>query len=87
MNGFALHRPLLYAALLACPGCTPSLPLSGAYFPAWIVCMIAGLLGAMVLRGLLVLLGIDRHVAPRMLAYPCIMLSLTLLTWLIFHSR
>ncbi len=72
---------------MAASGCAPSLQIGGAYFPAWLICMLTGLILTVIARGLLVLAGIDGHVRPRFLAYPAMMVAITLSVWLAFYSR
>jgi len=68
-------------------GCSPVWEVGGAYFPAWLICMVAGLAGAMLARFVLVRAGLDPWIRPRALAYPAMGLFFTLATYLIFFSR
>lgn len=58
--------------------------IGGAYFPAWLICAAAGLVGAAAVRGLIAAVGWDAGVRPRMLAYPSLAVWLTLLFYLGF---
>ena len=51
---------------------SPSLPLFGAYFPSWLICTTAGVIGAVLVRGLFIRLGIDDALPWRLLVYACI---------------
>ena len=79
----------LAAFLLA--GCTearaPSIPLFGAYFPAWLACAVAGILGAVVIRVAFVLLGIDDRLPLRLLVYVCLAAAIAFATSLAFFGR
>lgn len=54
-------------------GCTrtasPAVPLFGAYFPSWLICLLGGVIGAVVVRVLLVRIGIDDGLPFRLLTY------------------
>ncbi|KAA0969103.1 hypothetical protein FPY71_16065 [Aureimonas fodinaquatilis] len=54
-------------------GCTgnssPLVPMAGAYFPFWLICVAAGVVGAVLVRVLFVRLGIDEGLPLRLLVY------------------
>lgn len=54
----------------------PSLPLFGAYFPAWLACAVAGILGAVVIRVIFIPIGIDDVLPWRLLVYVCLALAI-----------
>lgn len=64
---------LLAVATLGLGGCaartSPSLPLFGAYFPSWLICATAGIIGAIVLRALFIRVGIDDLLPWRLIVY------------------
>jgi len=70
------------AASLLC-GCDPILSVDGAFFPAWLLCMIASgfLLGG--IRWIVSRLGWESFVRPRVLVYFCVYLNCTLGLWLL----
>ncbi len=70
-------------ALLA-TGCDPVLNVFGSFFPAWVVCMVIGITLAIAARSLLALAGLEPHLGPLLLVYPCLGLLLTMATWLVF---
>jgi hypothetical protein len=65
-------------------GCDPILDIDGAFFPAWMLCMIIGIALAFAAHPIFVRLGIEADLGPPVLIYPCLALLLTLATWLIF---
>ncbi|CAH1659545.1 conserved membrane hypothetical protein [Hyphomicrobiales bacterium] len=71
---------LMLAAFLPLAGCTsagaPSIPLFGAYFPAWLACAVAGILGAVIMRVVFVQVGIDDVLPWRLLVYVCLALAI-----------
>ena len=60
--------------------------IGGAYFTAWLLAMVSGLLGASLLRLCFLALGIDSSLQPRALSYPAIGIAITLLVYLIFFA-
>ena len=64
--------------------CDPILDLDGAFFPAWMLCMILGIGLTFAFYPLFVRMGIENHIGPPVLIYPSLALLLTLLTWLVF---
>ncbi len=72
-------------ALIKSPG-DPLLDVAGAYFPAWLGCMIAGALGTWVLGGLLERVGVGAVLRPAVLMYPALFAMLTCVVWLVFFS-
>ena len=88
MSGRARRRTYgtIAAAALAllATGCDPLINVFGSFFPAWVVCMVAGTALTIAIRPLLVVLGLERHLGPLLLVYPSLGLLLTMLTWLVF---
>ena len=78
------------AGLLALPavaaGCDPVLDVFGSFFPAWVVCMTVGIVLAAVARLAIDRFGLEEHMGPLLLVYPCLALMITMLTWLFFFS-
>ena len=55
--------------MLGVGGCSPSLPLFGAYFPSWLLCAVFGISGALAIRVVLVRVGLDDALPLRLLVY------------------
>jgi len=72
---------LLLAALLS--GCDPSINFYGSFFPAWIWCLVIGLILTILLRFLFAALRLERNLGPLVVVYPCLLLLLSCATWLI----
>jgi hypothetical protein len=80
-------RPFaMTVACLYCTGCSraPSISIIGSFFPAWMVCLIAGVVLAFAIRYLLLRCGLESEVGPLALFYPCVVAASTCLLWLIF---
>lgn len=80
-------------ALLLLGGCgaaahhAPTVDVLGSYFPAWIVCMIAGILSTVIVRLVLVGLTLDRHVFLKPLLYLSMAVFFSGLVWLMFFKN
>jgi hypothetical protein len=74
------------AAVLALvlTGCDPVINVFGSFFPAWVICIAAGITLAALVRPLLVLTRLEPQLGPLLIVYPSLALLLTMVTWLIF---
>jgi YtcA-like protein len=80
-----LRFTIVALAPLAAAGCDPIVNIQGSFFPAWILCMLVGLVGTAAGRQAFVLTHLEPHVGPLVLIYPSLWLLTTLLTWLVFY--
>ena len=62
---------------------SPTLDVLGSYFPAWMVCLILGLVLTSVARQILIGLKLNAHLRPVGLVYLCMMILWTMAVWLI----
>jgi NhaP-type Na+/H+ or K+/H+ antiporter len=71
-------------APLLCASCSraPSFDILGSFFPAWLICLILGIVLTVVARWLLSRLHIE--VALPVLVYPSLTALFTFLLWLVF---
>ena len=78
------NKTLLFIAPVFLTGCRgiPSINLVGTFFPAWMLCVALGIIGAVVLRRVLVRTEIEPHLGPLPLVYFCLWVLLTLTSWL-----
>ncbi|MBN3858497.1 hypothetical protein G3N59_34425 [Paraburkholderia sp. Ac-20340] len=85
-----MRKPLLLsiALLASVAGCSkaPSIPVSGAYFPDWIFCILAGVLLTCVLRAALSRVRSGMPPALPLLVWPALIVLLSLLCWLIVFN-
>lgn len=96
-NDGCARRPLPAALVVlvaaSTAGCArapsaPSFSVFGSYFPAWIVCTLAGLVATLVTRAILVRSGIDEHLPVRLLVYVALTLLWSIgLWWTFFGGR
>ena len=82
-----LRGLMLLATVPALAGCSrnPSLEISGSFFPAWMLCILAGLFATLVAKRVFLGMRIDAHLTPQLVVYGALMLSFTLLAWLVFY--
>jgi hypothetical protein len=74
------------ALLTGLVGCSPMTEIGGAYFPAWLLCMLVGLVLTLFCRAILIAMRLDLWIRPRLVAYPCLGVGITLLVHLLFFS-
>lgn len=79
-----LNRAGLASSAAALGGCDPVFDLQGTFFPAWLLCMIAGVVLTVALRPVFLRLGLEPHLGPLPLVYTSLAVLLTLGTWLVF---
>lgn len=59
----------------------------GSFFPAWMLCTAAGIVGAVILRQLLYTFGISQYLIAPPLTYLSIAVAGTLLVWLLWFGH
>jgi len=83
-------RVCAVAATFALGGCeerVPSINVLGAFFPAWMFCILAGIALTIVARQLFTATGLDPWIGPRGLIYPALALAFMLVTWIAFFQN
>ncbi|MGC1293706.1 MAG: YtcA family lipoprotein [Alloacidobacterium sp.] len=82
----AVFSALGSLALLS--GCqrAPTFSILGSFFPAWLFCIIAGILLAWGAHWLFSRLQIDKHIQPAILVYPCLAAFCAFTLWLVIFS-
>jgi hypothetical protein len=83
VTGRAVRRaaPLVAFAAL---GCDPVIDVFGSFFPAWVICLAAGVALTALARQLFALVRLEPHLGPLILIYPSLGLLFTLTVWLLF---
>ena len=76
--------PLAAALLLVAPGCgrAPSVNILGSFFPAWLICIVIGVVLTIVSLRVLAAMHLDSHLGPPALVYPCLAGLWIFATWL-----
>lgn len=65
-------------------GRAPSFNILGSFFPAWLVCIVAGILLAAGCYGLFIRLQLGSEIRPAIVVYPCLALFWAFTLWLVF---
>ena len=65
----------------------PSISILGAFFPAWMLCIVAGVVLTLILRAVLRGTKLEDHVGPRAIIYPAALVLFTLGTWIVYFQR
>jgi hypothetical protein len=73
-------------ALLAGCARAPSFNILGSYFPAWLICIIAGVVMAGIANWALTRYKLEKLIAWPVLAYPCLAAFFAFTLWLVFFS-
>ena len=83
-NSRGLVASLAAASWLCGCGRAPSFNILGSFFPAWLVCIITGIVLAAAFYGLFVRLQLESEIRPTIVVYPCLALFWACTLWLIF---
>src|SRR5215471_17592082 len=83
-------RVCAVAATFALGGCgerVPSVNVLGAFFPAWMLCILAGVTIAVLARQLFNAIGLDPWIGPRPVVYPALAVGAMFATWIVFFQH
>ena len=78
---FLLSNPLPVAAN------SPSIDVLGSYFPAWLICIVVGVVLTIVTRLLFVAWKIHAYLIPAPIVYLCLTTVFALTIWLLFFQN
>jgi hypothetical protein len=75
-------------ALFPLTGCAaaPSINVLGSFFPAWLICIVVGVLLTVASLQIFVAIKIAPHLGPASLIYPCLGALWVFATWLILFG-
>jgi uncharacterized protein (DUF983 family) len=79
-------------ALLLLAGCgldkhSPTIDVLGSYFPAWMVCLIIGIVLTLIARQFFIGFKLEARLRAALLVYLCLAVLFTLAVWLIFFKN
>ena len=79
---------LAIAILVALSGCgvAPSVNILGSFFPAWLICIVTGVVLTILTRQVLVAMKIASDLRPAALVYPCLTGLWIFATWLLLFG-
>ena len=83
MKALRLSLTILPPLLLAGCAHSPTLDVLGSYFPAWMVCIVLGLVLTVITRQLLFGLKLNVHLRLAGVVYVCMTVLWTLAVWLL----
>lgn len=78
-----------FGCLLALCGChyAPNISILGSFFPAWLLCVVIGIVLAAFTHWLFVRMKLATEITWTILVYPCLTLFFACTLWLIFFSE
>jgi hypothetical protein len=65
--------------------CGPVINLWGAYWPAWVPCLVGGILLALISRKVLSWVRLELHLGPLVLVYPMLVVLYASSLWLLLY--
>jgi hypothetical protein len=80
------YAALAGAAFLSGCGRAPSFEIVGSFFPAWLLCMVAGLLFATIVNWIFARKRWEKNVPWAIVVYPCLAVFFSFTVWLIFFA-
>ena len=78
---------LLIIGVLLMGGCDPLVNIEGAFFPAWLVSGVSGLVAMVITWNVFRRIGVDQHLLARPFTYISLLVMYTCLVWLIFYAN
>jgi hypothetical protein len=78
---------LAVLACLPCAACAPLVDVAGAFFPAWLLCILIGIASTVVLRALLARSRLEASLGPLLVVYPSLATGISLALWLVVYRR
>ena len=77
---------VLTTLLLTGCGRSPSFNVLGSYFPAWLICILAGIAGASLVSFVLAKVHMSQLIRWTIVVYPCLAASIAFTLWLLIFS-
>ncbi len=86
-----LRGPSTFFVMLMLAGAShaehaPAVEITGSYFPSWMLFLVFGIVGSVLLRGVLIRIGIDDYMPFRVISYTALALLITF-ALLLFGAR
>jgi YtcA family len=66
---------------------SPSIDVLGSYFPAWLLCIVIGVVLTIIARLLFIAWKLDTHLLPAPIVYPCLTAVFAMSVWLLFFRN
>jgi YtcA family len=83
-----MRDELASTSLLLVVGCgfAPSVNVLGSFFPAWLICIVVGIVLTIITRQVFVAMKIASELRPAGLVYPCLAGLWIFATWLVLFG-
>ena len=78
--------PIPFLAVFFLSACDPMLSVEGSFWPAWIICILAGLIVSIMVMWQLVRHQLAPYLGPPLLIVPSLWALCTFVVWLLFFS-
>jgi hypothetical protein len=78
---------LLATAPRASAAGSPSIDVLGSYFPAWLICMVAGVVLTVLARLFLRAVKLDPYLWAKPIVYPCLAALFAMAVWLVLYRH
>jgi uncharacterized membrane protein len=80
--------PVAIISMIAIAGCgrAPSFNILGSFFPAWLICMVVGIVLAAIVNWILTRYKLNKAIPWTILVYPCLAAFFAFTLWLVFFS-
>ena len=85
MSRLFVILPIL-AVLSGC-AVSPSIPILGAYFPGWLLCVTGAFFATLIIRAVLIKLNRADRMGPPIFVYPLMTAIGTFLLWILFFRN
>ncbi len=85
----SLRTTLLLLPTIFVGGCdySPNIDVVGSYFPAWMECIIIGIVATLICRALLIGFGIHAYLRLKPVVFTSMAIVFTLAVWLVFFKN
>lgn len=83
-RGTAISALLFAWPLAGCSSHAPTFNILGSFFPSWLVCLVSGIVLAVLVNWLLARFKLDNLIAWPVITYPCMATFFSCLLWLVF---
>lgn len=80
--------PLTLLLSITLVGCrhSPTFNILGSFFPSWLICLLMGVLIAVVVNRLFIRFALEKEILWPVIFYPCLAILFACMLWLIFFS-
>jgi hypothetical protein len=66
---------------------SPTVDILGSYFPAWMICIISGLMLTLIAHWIIQMCQLKRYLGPAPVIYSSLMIIFTFATWILFYQN